>query len=42
MALLGVPRPHLHFWGEALGATGNGALLLDLARWLESRCSAER
>jgi N-acetylglucosamine malate deacetylase 1 len=35
MALLGVPHAHLHFWGEALGATGNGALLLHLAAAVE-------
>ena len=35
MALLGVPRAQLHFWGEALGATGNGTLLLRLAAAVE-------
>lgn len=35
MRLLGVPHERLHFWGEALGATGNGTLLLRLADAIE-------
>jgi len=35
MALLGVPPTKLHFFGEALGTTGNGALLLQVAAAVE-------
>lgn len=35
MELLGVPHERLHFWGQALGTTGNGTLVLRLAAAVE-------
>jgi LmbE family N-acetylglucosaminyl deacetylase len=35
MRLLGVPGEQLHFWGSALGTTGNGSLLVRLGAAVE-------